>query len=230
MNDSWQAVKLKQYLKKNQTDPHLDLKNVFLSNPEQERRIDDRIIEDIFPHVNRALKGTPVKVSFGRDKDIADCIEEERKTHTTRSLIFLLEDPDRPLLPGVNFNWFCRGEIECSAVGYMITFEFHIFFPESFSLNKIVKLLKDPAFSGMRPQLDYQESTDGIGTFAVKFQKGRGAEGATINPYRAGNQIYDDVKANLGVIYALNELETDYKSSKLFNKLHRALINAYEAN
>jgi len=230
MNHSWQTTELKQYLKKNQTDPLLDSKNVFLSNPEQKRQMDKMIINDIFPNVNQALKGTPVKISFGRDGEITECIEEEWKTHTTRSLMFLLEDPDRPLLPGVNIKWFCRGKIECSAVSYLITFEFYIYFPETFSLKKILKLLKDPVFAGMRPQLDYQESEDGTGVYAIEFSKGKGAGGAAINPFEAGNQIYDDVKDNLDVIYALNDLETDYKSTKLFNGLHRALINAYEAN
>lgn len=112
----------------------------------------------------------------------------------------------------------------------MIKFEFHIFFPESFSLKKILKLLKDPAFAGMRPQLDYQGSMDGSGTLAVQFERGLGESGVAINPHRAANQIYDDVKANLDVIYAANLLEADYKSTRLFNKLHRALIDAYEAN
>jgi len=230
MNNSWQTTELNQYLKKNQTDPLLDSKNVFLSNPEQKRQIDKMIIDDIFPKVNQALKGTPVQVSCGRDGEITECIEEEWKIHTTRSLIFLLEDPDRPLLPGVDINWFCRGKIECSAVDYMITFEFYIYFPESFSFNKILKLLKYPAFSGMRPQLDYQESEDGAGFYTIEFERGRGAGGPVVNQFAAGNQIFNDVKDNLDVIYALNDLETDYKSTKLFNRLHRALINAYEAN
>ena len=230
MNNSWQTAELNQYLKKNQTDPLLDSKNVFLSNPEQKRRIDEMIIHDIFPNVNRALKGTPVQVSFGRDDEITECIEDEWKINTTRALTFLLEDPDRPLVPGSSINWFCRGKIECSAVDYMITFQFYIYFPESFSLNKILKLLKYPAFAGMRPQLDYQESTDGIGVYSIEFERGRGKGGPAVNQFAAGNQIYKDVKDNLEVIYALNDLETDYKSTKLFNRLRLALVEAYEAN
>lgn len=230
MSHSWQEKELQLYLQTNRAAPLLNVKNVFLSNPEQRKQIDQKIINDIFPNIDRALKGTPVKVSLGKDGDIADCIEEEWKPYTTRSLLFLLEDPERPLLPGVDISWFCRGEIECSAVGYMIVMEFHIFFPESFSLKKIMKLLKDPAFAGMRPQFDYQDSSNGVGVYAVKFERGKGASGPVVDSLSAGNQIYNDVKANLEVIYALNDLETDYKSTKLFNRLHRSLVNAYEAN
>lgn len=230
MNHTWQDSELRRYLKKNQTDPLLNSKTVFLSNPEQKRYLDQVITDEIFPSVQRALKGTPIRVSLGRDQDIAECIEEERKIHTTKTLVFLLEDPDRPLSSRADIKWFCRGEIECSPFDYMITFEFHVFFPESFSLKKILKLLRDPAFAGMMPQLDYQESIDGVGTLAVKFERGRGESGTAISLNRAGIQIYDDVKANLEVIYAANLLEADYKSTRLFNKLHRALIDAYEAS
>jgi len=230
MNNSWQTAELNQYLKKNQTDPLLDSKNVFLSNPEQKRRIDEMIIDEIFPNVNRALKGTPVQVSLGRNDEIIECIEDEWTVNTTRSFTFLLVDPDRPLVPGSSINWFCRGKIECSAVDYMITFQFYIYFPESFSLNKMLKLLKYPEFAGMRPQLDYQKSVDDIGVYSIKFERGRGKGGAAVNQHAAGNQIYEDVKNNLEVIYALNDLETDYKSTKLFNRLRLALIEAYEAS
>jgi len=82
----------------------------------------------------------------------------------------------------------------------------------------------------MRPQLDYQNSVDGVGIYAVVFKRGMGAGGPAINQFAAGRQIFDDVKDNLDVIYALNDLETDYKSTGLFNRLHRAITIAYEAN
>lgn len=230
MNHTWQNSELRRYLKKNHADPLLESKSVFLSNPEQKRYLDQVITDEIFPSVQRALKGTPIRVSLGRDQDIAECIEDEWRIHTTRSLVFLLEDPDRTLSSRANIKWFCRGKIECSPFDYMISFAFHIYFPESFSLKKILKLLKDPAFAGMRPQMDYQGAMDDVGTLAVQFERGRGKGGAEINPYSAVNQIYDDVKANLDVIYAANLLEADYKSTRLFNQLHRALIDAYEAH
>jgi len=175
------------------------------------------------------MKGTPIQVTFGSVDDINECIETKWKELTTRSLIFLLEDPERPLVPVNSVNWYCRGTIECSAIDYMIMFDFYVYFPTSFSISKIMKLLKDPAFAGVRPQLDYQESMDGIGTYSVEFHRGSGAYGNAISPSLVGEHLYREVENNLDVIYALNDFEMDYKNTKLFNKLHRALIKAYQS-
>jgi hypothetical protein len=91
-------------------------------------------------------------------------------------------------------------------------------------------LLKDPAFAGMPPQLHFEKSIYEVGTFAIEFSKGIGASWGLTDYKGAGDHIYHEVQNNLSVIYALNELEIDYKNTKSFNKLHHALVEAYEAN
>ncbi|MEN8123123.1 MAG: hypothetical protein ABFS35_22485 [Bacteroidota bacterium] len=63
----------------------------------------------------------------------------------------------------------------------------------------------------------------------IKFSKGIG-KGWGLTDYKgAGNHIYKEVQKILRIISALNKLEVDYKSTKLFNNLRRELIEAFEA-
>ena len=67
---------------------------------------------------------------YAIDNDIYFNIEEKWHTYTTKTLTFMLSDPERPIGTG-STRWFCRGEIQCSAIDYMISFDFYIYFPMS---------------------------------------------------------------------------------------------------
>lgn len=62
--------------------------------------------------------------------------------------------------------------IQCSVSDYMISFDFHVNFPDDFNLQKITRLLKNPEFAGYPPQLSYEETLDRKGLFCVSFSKG----------------------------------------------------------
>ncbi len=196
MQDTWHTLELKNHLKLNWQDSLSDSTTVFLSNPEKRKELDRIIIDCFYPALKRATKNSPVKLTSGKDLELQKCIEEEWRVHTTKSLTFLLEDPERPLVPYSNIRWFCRGKIECSAENYMIHFDFYIYFPETISMINIVSLLKDPAFSGMPPQLSFQNLEDDYGEFCLEYSKGVGKGWGLSEIHAAENHTILEVGKN----------------------------------
>jgi hypothetical protein len=227
MKETWHISELRKYLSTHAQNDQLDTKTVFLSNPKQRKEIDDIICTKIWPGVTKGVVDSPVIVTLGKHRDLIDNIIEEWHVDTTKSLTFLLSDPERPLGVGSNIRWYCRGKIQCSVLGYMISFDFYIFFPFTFNLKKILVLLKDDAFKGMPPELSYEYLEDGEGEFIVKFSKGSGAGWGLRSYKEAEDHAFREVQNNLDIIYALNKLEVDYRNAKSFEKLHGVLIRAY---
>jgi hypothetical protein len=229
MKNSWQFKELEKYLKDNKQNELLDAKTVFLSNPTHRKELDKIICEGIYPGALLAINGSPIKITTGKDCNIKECIEEELSTDVKKSLTFMLDDPERPLNQMSNIRWFCRGKIECSVTDYMISFEFNIYFPSSVGMDVIMVLLKDPAFQGMPPNLHYEKTFDEEEFFCVNFQKGHGGTRGPGDHRAVKDKLFKDVENNLKIIYAVNELEVDYRNFEAIDKLRRALIGGYES-
>jgi len=227
METPWYKTELEKYLKENLHES--EAKTVFLSNPWQRKKLDEVFCEFIIPVLKKSVKDFPLKISSGQTKDLQDSVEEEWRVHTTKSLTFIIEDPERPPGPLSDIHWFCRGKIDCSLDNYMINLDFMLFFPESFSMDNLNQLLKDPAFSGMPPELHYENYEEGYGVYALAFSKGIGKGWGTATLENAGNHIFMEIQKMIRIIFALNEYETDYENTQLFNKLHVALVNAFGA-
>jgi hypothetical protein len=228
-SSSWQESELRHFLKKNARDPVLNSKTVFLANPEEKKQI-DRIIEAyLWPGVVKALVGTPIRVSESEEGFPASLIRDREKTYTTRSLTFVFEDPDRPLVSGGGPPWFCRGSIECSLLDYMTTFEFYAHFPMNFDLRRIIELLSDPLFVGYPPNLSVEPRRDGGHILVVSFAQGSGAGWGLRSYQEAAEELGQKIWKNLEVIEAMYQLERDYASDRWFQELQKALHEAYQA-
>jgi hypothetical protein len=159
MNDKWQSSELSLFLNNHPQDELSDAKSVHLSNPEHRKKIDSIIADHVFSGVKKGVSESTISVTLDNDdKDIYNNIKEEWHTYTAKSLTFLLSDPERPIGTGSSM-WFCRGKVLCSATDYMISLDFSIYFPLTFSMEKVLYLLKSPAFVGMPPDLSYEEGT-----------------------------------------------------------------------
>ncbi len=149
----WQKTELARFLEKNRDAPLLDSKTVLLANPKEKREL-ERMIKQVFlPTIRETLASTPFRLSDPRDPRFSWVVAGGLSGCTSVSYTFVLEDPERPLLPGNVPPWYCRGTVTCSLMDYMIKFEFFVHLPISFSLPKILRLLGDPMFSGMPPNL-----------------------------------------------------------------------------
>jgi len=68
-----------------------------------------------------------------------------------------------------------------------------------------------------------------ISPLAVSFTKGKGAGWGLCSTDEAREQIYNVIKQNIAVIDTLCELEKDYSNTRLSNKFHKTVIEAYES-
>ena len=230
MNDNWQFSELNLFLNKHTQDDLIDTESIYLSNPKYRLKIDKVLANNIWPSVKKGVQESAISATLANDKEsIYDSIQEEWRVYTTKTLTFMLSDPERPIGAG-NTKWFCRGKIQCSAIDYMISFDFYIYFPLSFDMKKILFLLKTSDFYGMPPVLSYEEGLEDEGIFVLKFSKGYGVGGGGLFDYieQAEAHAFHEVKNNLNLIYVLNTLEVDFDRKKSFDKLCEALVLAYE--
>jgi hypothetical protein len=225
----WQKSELVSYLKGNEGNPALNSQTVFLANPMEKSQIDQIIEASRWPGVVRALGGSPIQVAEAGNGLPASFLRDERKKFTTRSLTFVLEDAERPFLPGEGPPWFCRGKIECSLLDYLTSFEFFAHFPTDFDLRGIIGLLSDPLFAGNPPNLSIEPRGDEGQAMVVSFSEGSGAGWGLRGYQEAGEELEQKVRKNLDVIEAMYQLEQDYTSEKCFRELQKALRAAYQA-
>jgi len=226
---SWQRSELKRFLAKNAGDSLLNSKTVFLANREEKRQLDQIIEAYLWRGIVKALVGSSIQVSEAQGGFPASLIRDESKNYTTRSLTFVLEDPDRPFSPGEGPPWFCRGSIECSMLDYMTSFEFFAHFPMGFDLRKIIELLSDPMFVGYPPNLSVEPRGDEAHIMVISFSGGSGAGWGLRSYEEAAEELGQKVRKNLEVIEAMYQLERDYTSERWFQELQEALREAYQA-
>ncbi len=229
MQDRWQILELRKFLDHHAEDELFDAESIYLSNPKYRQEIDN-IIVNIWEGVKRGVQDSAVSLTLAnQDEDVFSNIEEKWRKYTTKTLTFLLSDPERPIGYGIT-RWYCRGNIQCSVTEYMISFDFYIYFPLTFDVKKILFLLKNPSFIGMPPELSYEQGIDAEGELSLKFSKGYGAGGGGLLSYseQAEAHAFDEVQNNLNVIYALNALEADFNRDESFDHLCEALVTAYQ--
>jgi hypothetical protein len=231
LQDKWQSSELELHLNEHNQNELFDAESVHLSNPEYRKKIDKIITHNIWSAIEKGVSDSTIAAILPQnDKDISDNIEEQWHTYTAKSFTFMLSDPERPI-GTYRTMWFCRGKIRCSVVDYMISLDFYIHFPLTFNMEKILYLLKSPAFVGMPPILSYEEDIeDGEGMLILKFSKGTGAGGGLLSyAHMAEDEVFNEVQKNLNIIYALNTLEVDFNRDQSFDDLFNALVVAYES-
>lgn len=226
---SWQFAELAVFLEENVNNPLLDSSTVFLANPWQKRELDQIIEEHLWPAIIEGLDASGICISGLANDFPSGGIEDKKHPLTTRSLTFVLEDPERPISFRSPAPWFCRGEIACSPQDYMVSFEFFIHFPQKFSMQKILRLLRNPMFAGYPPELCFNKSPEGDGILVLSFSSGRGASWSLQDYQPAALDITEKVILNVEIIKAIYNLEGDYKSTLNFNLLEKALERAYAA-
>lgn len=226
--DSWQYSELQRYLNEHSQDPEIDSKTVFLANPHQKTELDNIILKHLWPSVIKGFGSSGIWTKSLKEGFPKSAVEDEKYPYTARSLTFLLEDPRRQISPLADVPpWYCRGKIQCSVSDYMLSFDFYVYFPEDFSLQKIVRLLKNPEFAGYPPELSYERSLGGKGIFSLAFRKGGGAGWDLHNYHEPASRIREEIEMNIEVIKAVYNLEKDYKSTKAFNQLERVLVRVF---
>lgn len=224
---SWQLGELKKYLEANKEDPLLNSRRVCLVNPDQRKEVNNIILQYLWPAALKGVDSSGLWIRSYKNGYPKTDIEDKDYPCSASELIFLLEDPKRPLSFNGTPPWYCRGTITCSVLDYFLSFDLMLYFPESFSVSKILRLLKNQMFAGNPPDLSYNASPDGTGIYVVSFSRGSGAGWGISSHNDAAGKIIDEIRQNIDIIHAMYDLEMDFKSTKKFNVLEEALINLY---
>lgn len=227
MPDSeWQARELERFMAEHADDPLREHLSVNLSNPDEEREIDEMILQGLWPGVVQALRGNRLTTWIGVNNTPTEGLETLHHQHITRALTFVIEDPARPIMPGESRPWYCRFVIRASAFDYMLTKTTLLSFPPDFSMRKLTRLLREPLMQGCPPELGWQGRTEVSGEYQVALETGEGASWGLHGTTEARDCIRSTVGDHLEVIAAMERLERNWKDTKAFNVLRDRVVRA----
>ena len=84
----WQEQELERFMAKHADDPSREHLSVKLSNPEEEREIDEVILHELWPGVVQALRGSRLTTWIGVNNNPAEGLETLHHQFITRALTF----------------------------------------------------------------------------------------------------------------------------------------------
>ena len=227
----WQHEALRRYIDEHRDTASFADRTVFLSDPGRERELDGRLLRALWPGVLEALAATRwVPVVDGADGGtVRQALRTRRSAEIDRALTFLVEDPDRPRLPGAAPPWFCRGTLSCTAAGYFVAFDIFVGLPLDFPFPELLRMLSEPRLAGCPPELRFDPGIPDVGapTLQLGLAWGRGASwSADAAAFAAAREATAN---NARVIDAVRDLERDYTDADAYDRLCERLMAAYEA-
>ncbi|MDD9990744.1 MAG: hypothetical protein OXP75_03000, partial [Rhodospirillales bacterium] len=200
-HDSWQAEQLERVITAQAGKKWPEHRCALLSNPAAERELDVIVLKELWPGVEQALQGSRlVAVAGGSAATPAQAIETLHREFTTRSLTFVIEDPERPAEGRARKPWFCRFEIQAWIEDYIMKKTTILSFPEEFAMAKLTRLLQEPLMQGYPPALSWYESFDGPGTHSVELNAGQGSDWGLRGQAGAREHVRKTVEDHLEVI------------------------------
>ena len=225
-HNCWQEKQLRRFMAEHADDPLVEHLPVELSNPKEEREIDEMILHELWPGVVQALRGSRLTTWTGVNNTPKEGLETLHHQYITRSLTFVIEDPARPIMPGVSRPWYCRFVIGASVFDYMQSKTTLLLFPEDFSMRKLTRFLREPLMQGYPPELSWSKPCEGAGTYQVAVSTGEGAGWGLHGKAEAREYIRETVEDHLEVIAAMERLEQNWKDTKAFNTLYELVVRA----
>ena len=225
----WRYRELAKWIDGNRREPFFEDRTIFLANPEKIKEIDDLIRRYFWPAIEKGVKGTGLEVS-GDALDHVETVDDINCV--ARSLTLLIEDPGRPwksLPQGDVPPWYCRGMLRCSLLSYMLSFDFLIDLPISFSIEKIIELTGDRRFRGLPPELTVSANMKEQKFYQLAFHDGRGAGFGLKNHREAARSIRGRVRINVEIAKCVDDVLQHSDSDWAFARLKKALLKGYEA-
>ena len=227
----WQHEALRRHIDEQRDTPSFADRTVFLSDPRRERELDERLLRALWRGVLDALAPSRwAPVVDGADGDsVRDAVRTEPHGEIGRALTFLIEDPDRPRLPGSAPPWFCRGTVSCTAARFFVAFDFIVSLPIDFPYPEILRMLSEPRLAGCPPELRFGSGIPDVSPPALELGLtwGRGAapweDGTAFEAARAATE------KNVRAIDAVRDLERDYSDAHAYDRVCERLMAAYEA-
>jgi len=227
---TWQAEQLEGWMREQAGKRWPEHRCALLSNPAAERELDAIVLDELWPGVEQALRGSRlVALTGGGDATPAQAMETIYRKFTTRSLTFIIEDPERPAGPRARKPWHCRFEIEAWIEGYFLNKTTILSFPQDFAMAKLTRLLEEPLMQGRPPELSWYEGFDGPGTYNVELSTGQGYGWNLRGQSGARESVRKSVQDHLQLIAAMDRLAQDWTDGAAFTALHRLAARANAA-
>ena len=222
----WQQQELERFMAKHAEDPSREHLSVKLSNPTEERELDEVILHELWPGVVQALRGSRLTTWIGVNNTPAAGLETLHHQYITRALTFVIEDPERPIIPGATRPWYCRFVLRVSVLDYMLNKTTLLVFPADFGMRKLTRFLREPLMQSSPPELSWTKPFEGAGTYQVALETGEGAGWGLRSKAEAREYIRETVEDHLAIIGAMERLEQDWKDTKAFNTLYDLAVGA----
>lgn len=203
--------------KKGDPRPVPEVGTIFLFDPEARKAIDSIIREEVWPSVKEGLAGSRVKIYEG--SKALEKVHDLRKPVSTRQLLFLLDDPERPLLSPGSPSWYIRCTVDVTQFDYMAQFELLLTLPLETNWENIVLLLSKKSLSGNSPSLSMEDDA-----YTLSFSWGQGGGYLSDNTFE--KIITDSVRKHLSIIEAADGFEGRPDADN-FNALCAAIIEMY---
>ena len=225
-SSEWQQQELERFMANHADEPSREHLCVKLSNPKEEREIDELILHELWPGVVKALRGSRLTTSIGVNNSPAEGLETLHHQYITRALTFVIEDPARPILPGSSRPWYCRFVLRASVFDYMLNKTTLLSFPEDFSMRKLTRLLREPLMQGCPPELSWTKPFEGAGTYQIALETGEGAGWGLQSKAEAREYLRETIGDHLAIIGAMERLERNWEDTKAFNTLYDLAVGA----
>jgi hypothetical protein len=225
----WRYRELARWIESHRSEAFFDARTIHLANPERIEEIDDLIKTYFWPAIKNGVEGTGLRI-FG---DAVDQVETVDDIHyVARSFNFVLEDPNRPwknLPNGAMPPWYCRGNLKCSLLSYTLSFDFLIDLPISFSIEKIIQLIRDRRFRGLPPELTVTADPNEQEFYHLAFHNGHGAGFLLEEPAEAAKSVETRGRTNIEIVKCVDRVIENLDSDWAFAQLKKALLTGYEA-
>lgn len=199
---------------------------VFLEDRGMRKELDRLIIEELWPAVLEGVKASEIQIY--QQANVLKTISTTRSPELTRELIFLLEDPGRPIGSSNRPPWYVRGTLEARSFIYVLTYDLILEFPVTVSLTALTRLMARPELGGLPPTLSIERGHhDGQqSSYCMELSWGRG--GSKEDPiYAPESFITPSIRQHLRIIEAMKQLEEDSYETEGFASLFYEILAFY---
>lgn len=207
----WAYEELEVTLERNDLD-RMEIGTLFLVNSEMRTRLDGIIANRLWPAVLAGLHGSAFGI-FNQNK-IFDDVRTMRSPLLARELVFLIEDPLRPLAPGRARAWHVRGVLEARLDQFLITFDLNLEFPESIDPRWLTDFIKNDLLMAANPRLSFStEHSDDESSYVLTISTTRAGryDDGKLGPERI---IPESVRRHLDIIWAADLLADQLSEEK----------------
>ncbi len=214
----------KQLARKRWSEQHNYYRNaVYLTDPAADKQIEDIIRKDVWPTALVAIATRRFRI-FGADEPR---IENEWQVNACSSVVIVVEDPERPLVPGTYPPWYARLHVECQVTGIGLTRDYlSVHLPLSTPFNLIVDVLSETSHGGLPTSMSVDDDPAGEPSLNLVFE--HGGSGSSSSAATPKERITRKLLAYCDFAESVYELERSPNDSLLFRKLIREVNSVFE--